>query len=311
MKKIITITCTFLFSFFVCFSQNLLDKSEDFKSELYFLNKESIEKFIFALLSALLGFLFNYLLTKRKEKRDSKQLSYELTIKDVITKEESPIKDNISLTYRNNTVPNITFISCTIKNTGELVVKNQEIRFEFKNTDKLSILEDYFDPKPEPELGVIKESNTEKGLSERKYKIGHLVKDKEVKFNFVVSASNPVLKLHDYNPSGDVIFNEVNINKRKSDKEIMKSFLYTNIFLIVFYPIAHYQFISLSLEILWSVAFLIFNLSFVKPISYILAEYNYRFSKEDDVSSLEFEILGDHNFITIHQNENKDKHINT
>src|SRR5690606_19304711 len=111
MKKLFTTVWTIFFFLLVSFSQDTSTNSKIANSEFYFLNKDFFEKAIVAVVGALFGFLFNYLLARRKEKRDTKELSYELTVKNVITKEESPIKDNISLIYRNNTVPNLTFVS--------------------------------------------------------------------------------------------------------------------------------------------------------------------------------------------------------
>lgn len=312
MKKIFATGIVIFGVCVVCLSQQVKPTpSGPFPNFVSASSSDWLEKAVFAVIGGVLGFISNYLLARRKEKRESKELSYELVIKDVITREESPVKDNISLIYRNQTVPNLSFISCTIKNTGNIVVKDEEIRFEFKHSDQLEILEDYIDPRPEPELGVSAISTGIVEFFERKYKIGHLVKDREVKFNFVVSAINPVLIIHDFNTVGDVKFNEASINKKKSQQEIIKSFLFVNLVLFALYPLAKSYLLSrVGADVLWSVVFLVLNLAFVKPLANILSEVIGRTGRKGSKDRGSYLFQGDNN-VVINTSENGATHVDT
>jgi len=266
-KKIFTLLFTAI-QCKVAFGQQISNQD----NFVFGLSKDVVEKFILVLVGALLGFLSNYLLAKRKERKETKELSYELDVKEAIIRGDSPIKNHISLQYKNNTIDNLTFVSCIVKNTGQNVIKDENIRFEFTSKD-CQILEDYFDPTPQPELAVISETvELERLRFERKYKIGHLVKEKEVKFNFVVGGANPQLKIHDKNPTGDVKFNEKSINIKKSEANTLKNFFFVNFSLILLYPLLNSSFLkNISLDVIWGIAFVILNISFVRPISEILS----------------------------------------
>jgi hypothetical protein len=308
MKKLL-LFLYFLVLPYLSFSTDSLKVSQANQS---LFNNDTYGKIISAIIGALIAFLANYLSTRRKEKKEKKVLSYEITFNEAISRNESPIKEHISLTYRNNNIQNLTFISCVIKNTGQLVVKDEELRFEFAGSNDTQILEYYLDPKPEPELGVVEITTRSKNKDlECKYKIGHLVKNQEVKFNFIVSGSSPEIKIHDFNPSGDVIFNERGINRKLDQQEQVRKFVHVNIFLACLYPLANNILLNKSIPIdagprvffiffrydfLWAMAFFAYNFLNAREISSIISEY---FSRTDRKMQESIESSGGINNIII------------
>lgn len=271
------------------------DSTSQATSPMFF-SSDGIEKLIIAVVGAILGFLFNVVLARRKERREQKELSYELTIKNTITKEESPIKDNIALTYRNSVVPNLSFVSCTIVNSSEPLISDETLRFEFKGREDVKILDAYLDPKPEPELGVAAEPVVKQREFERKYKIGHLVKGKTVRFNFVVAAPDVSLQIHDYNPKGDVKFIERELGNRRNKYEILKTVLTINFFFLLTYPLCNVRISSqLAIDALWSILFIAVNIRYSKAVVEILHELLTEKGKRSDQEKID--IVGNNNLI--------------
>ncbi|MCD9186791.1 MAG: hypothetical protein LUM44_10180 [Pyrinomonadaceae bacterium] len=282
LQKIIPFFTIFMWiGIMIIYAQNdsvTVIKRDDYPL-FYTQNKDFIDKLILvligAILGAILGFISTYLSNRRKERREEKELSYEIERKGVITKDETPIKDRIGISYNHNQVNNLSFIMCKVRNTGEVVVKDEKLRFEFPND--LVILENYLDPKPEPEINVteVNEVQFDRKSFERIFNIGHLVKDKSVVFNFVVDGSNTELKIHDFNEGGDVKFNEASVNIAKNDAEILREFFFVNLILALIYPLLHADILNFIIlgELLWAIIFIGLNMRFIKPLTRMWANY--------------------------------------
>lgn len=258
-----------------------------------------------AIIAVIIGFLFNFYLTRRKEKNENKQLSYEIQINDAITKNEIPIKDKIKINYNGNHLENLSFVSIVIQNTGKVLIKDETLRFEFPSNSR--ILEQYFDPKPEEELGVNEETvDGDRFNFERKIKISHLTKEKNVKIHFVITGDNVLPTIHSFNPDGDVAFNERSINVKLNDQDIVRQFFLLNFYFICcVIPLGHifkainFNFLSeLGTAIilgLWS----ILNFRYVVPISRIFAELLFRRKPSEDLMP-EIRVVGNSNMIVHH-----------
>lgn len=295
MKKIIVILFLSLIPTSVCFS---VDSVGITKTNSSLWSNDTYEKIALAFLAAFLVFISSYLLVRRKEKKEKKELSYEITLNEAISKKESPIAKNISLRYKGTDVHNLTFISCNIKNSGELLIKDEELRFAFTGSKDTKLLEYYLDPIPEPELGVL-EIEMDSNLLECKYKIAHLVKNSDISFYFIVSGDSPQIKIHNLNPNGDTTFNEKTINNKLGQQEELKFIISANIVLIAIFPIAHIMSLShkvdypsLSLmrrvvmfflqpDSLWATFFCAINLVVAKSISNIVFDYFTKTNKKN------------------------------
>lgn len=111
-----------------------------------------------------------------------------------------------------------------MKNTGNTVIKNQFVRFEFpKETE---ILDTFFEPSPPKEFGVTELHDAELERSEVKIKIAHLEKQQHVGIRFVIDGSaGEQLKILPFNPEGDVDFAAASIARARDEKNTLERFL--------------------------------------------------------------------------------------
>lgn len=295
MKKI----NLFLFFLFVNTTQ-CLAQSNEHSNNFFENNRDFIEKAIVALISGTLVFIINYFLAIRKEKRDSKELSYTIQIDELAKREDSPIKSDIKIAFKDSVVEDLSFVTCNIKNTGILVVKNEELRFTF-DTD-CNILEDYVFPISEPEIGFTKlEINHLRHEFERKYKIAHLVPNKDITLNFVISGTKNQPIIHDFNEDGDVIVNETTKNKKRSQERILNNFIYVNFIIFILNRFLGYinnytedEFLELIIGLV-NLSFVVFNLKLAIDVSKIIAEIIFGFINKGRDSSIN--IVGNSNVV--------------
>ena len=126
------------------------------------------------------------------------------------------------------------------------------------------------------------------------------MKEKEVKFNFVVGGANPQLKIHDHNPTGDVKFNEKSINIKKSEQDTLKNFFFVNFSLLLLYPLLNSSFLTkIALDVIWGIAFAILNIYFVRPLSEILSNYITNRKREKSQQMENFNFGGDNNLVVL------------
>ena len=120
---------------------------------------------------------------------------------------------------------NLTAITCVVSNTGNRVVKNEQIRFNFG--DQVEVLEHSADPKPEPELGVSQIQDHGLGTSDFLYRIGQLEIGEQVRFLFVLASHNPIMPTtpHAKNDEGDVQFVRRGAERIVADQEHLRPFL--------------------------------------------------------------------------------------
>ncbi len=237
-------------------------------------NKDFFLKVILSIIGAIVGMIITYILTRRKEKMDLKEISYDLDVKDVIIKADKTIQDNISITYKGNHTKNLSFVNCNIKNTGNKVVKDEYVRFEFdKETE---ILETFFDPEPIPEFGVTFE-NTEQKQNEKRIKVKHLEKAQSININFIVNGKKSTPKLIPFNEQGDVLFNTNTLTQIKNEQDILKDFIRMNFAMIIILPLiiaTNYldTNIGFSAWIVFGLFVIIGNLFFINKIPKILID---------------------------------------
>ena len=263
-----------------------------------------------AIIAAILAFLFNLYLTRRKEKNENKQLSYEIRINDAITKNEIPIKDKIKINYNGNHLENLSFASIYVQNTGKILIKDEILRFQFPDNSR--ILEQYFDPKPEEELGVHEETvDPSRYNFERKIRIGHLTKGQGIKIHFVITGEDVLPVIHGFNPDGDVSFNERSFNVKLNDQETVRHFLYDNLIVIIilslvvpifiaFFKARDPQFIEgIGERYMIVTVELLTNYKYINPITRIFSELLFRRRQSDDPQT-EIRVVGNSNMIVQH-----------
>lgn len=192
-----------------------------------------------AVLSAVLAFLSGYALAGvGKKKGSGKQLSYNLSIANSVVQVEKEVKERVKILYNGELIDNLYNIEFELENTGNTVVKSQEIRFEFPEGTR--ILDFSFKPEPEPEMGATKiESGAGLKVHERKCRIGQIERGQGVRFQFAATNESDIqeVKIHPYNEIGDVEFSAREIAKQMSDKEQITRFLVYLIFYLLIPPV--------------------------------------------------------------------------
>lgn len=205
-----------------------------------FLNTTFWQNIVVTLMSAILAFIGGLALARMTGKKGSgKKLSYTLSIENGLIKVEKKVREKVKVFYESEEIENLYDVRFHLENTGDRVVKSQEIRFEFP--DQTRILDFSFDPEPEPELGVAEITNAGLKSFEKKIQIGHLEKSQSVGVRFTATSAVDIkdedIKPHPRNPEGDVEFESGTITKAISDKEQAAKFLSLCIFYIIVPPI--------------------------------------------------------------------------
>lgn len=200
----------------------------------FFSNKAFWEKFTIIIITAIISFLSSYVLARKKQRREpKKQLSYDAVINKGLVEIAKDIRSKIKILYNEVEIESLFNTICNIKNTGNTVIKDQYIRFEF--SQGTNIIEFFFDPIPEREIGVeeIKEDVLNK--NEKRFLIKHLEKEQQVNFRFILTNNQNIkLSLHPFNEMGDVDFIPRAIGKIADEKFYVARFLMLYlVFLIV------------------------------------------------------------------------------
>jgi hypothetical protein len=183
---------------------------------------------IVAVLSAILGFVSAYAISQIQRRREPrKQLSWELQTEEVQLEVSSEIKERVGVLYRDTRVQNLTAVACQVSNTGNRVVKNEQVRFNFG--DQAQVLEHSLYPPPEPELDAAQIDDH--GLTDLDfvYRIGQLEIGQQVRFLFVLAGPNPIVSPapHAKNEEGDVQFIRRGTERIVADQEHLRPFFVT------------------------------------------------------------------------------------
>ncbi len=149
--------------------------SEALPTQSSFFEQEFWEKVTVALVSAVLAFIGSFILLQFQKRRESKKmLSYDTFIRKGLVEVEEDVKEKVKVLYEGNEIKDLYHVACNVQNTGNTVVTNQYLRFEF--SVGTSIVDKYYDPEPERELAVEESTDTNGSIriSQRiKVLIGH------------------------------------------------------------------------------------------------------------------------------------------
>jgi hypothetical protein len=310
---------------FVISSKAFAQTSSSVKSALpvdaaSFFNTTFWQNVAVAVLSAVLAFLSGYALAKVSKKKGSgKELSYNLSITNGVVQVDKDVKERVKILYNNELIDNLYNVEFELENTGDTVVKSQEIRFEFPEDTR--ILDFSFDPTPEPEMGATKiETGAGLKLHERKCRISQIERGQKVGVQFAVTNKSDIqeVKIHPFNELGDVEFLPREIAKQMSDKEQVKKFLiYSILYLLI--PTIFDSFSVLYGEIMAGVArlFILFNLfKLIAPFSEVIADIITHFASDMDTDKGRYIdingkvgesiiVTGDSNTVALYRDEDK------
>lgn len=263
-----------------------------------------------AVLSAILAFLSGYALAGMSKKRGSgKKLSYSLSIENGLVKIEKEIRKRVKVFYNSEEIENLYNVNFDLENTGNAVIKSQEIRFEFP--EETRILDFSFEPEPEPEMKVEK---IESGLRtfEKKCKIGQIERGQSLGVRFTATGKTEIreVKLHPYNEGGDIEFTSRSITKALSDRDHIAKFLSLYILYLVVPPVL-YLFPIIGETMAGGVRFaiLISLFKLIVPFSEIIADIVFKLTSKSEEGRI-FNIRGDvSNAVFGGENINYETHI--
>lgn len=164
------------------------------------------QKVTIALIAAVFGFIANYALAQlRRRAEPRKQLSYDIEVDRGLVAVQQKIKEKIKVFYEGHEIGDLYHVTCNVQNSGNTVVRNQYLRFSF--SPQTQIVDEYFDPEPQPEIDVRSSPTPTLKPSERRYSVAHLEKGQGVAFRFITTGSMPpTLEVHPSNEAGDVGF---------------------------------------------------------------------------------------------------------
>jgi len=273
-----------------------------------FVDKTFLQNVAVTILSAVLAFSSGYVLAgiNKFKSGSSKRLSYSLDIETGIVNIKENIKQKVRVLYEDKEIINLSNINFDIENTGNSVIKSQEIRFEFSSETR--ILDFYFDPQPLPEMKA--ELINDPGLRsfEKKCRISHIEKGQTLTMRFVVTSDSEIKLIpHPYNENGDVEFLSRSTTKTLSEREQVAKFLSLLIMYYVIPPV--FSLFSLSLFSvtiggLVRLGFLLFLFRFIAPFSETVAELISTWLNPEDknsVSLLNVEVGGDLNIADVNK----------
>jgi hypothetical protein len=281
LKQLIVFTLPFIFlsiNLVNCVPYSESSNATSFNITSLFSSADFWEKSIYTILGAVLTLIVtiisNYVNERRKLKfRVRKQLSYEISTKKDLVEVEKEIKDKVKVLYNNKIIENLYYVACDIENSGNTVIKNQYIRFEFPQDTK--IIDPFFDPVPEPEIGLQEEKNPELNTYELKYKIGHLECGQQVGYRFILTSENPVVapKLHPFNEEGDVTLVSKSRSKSYEEKNDIVNFITLYLYMLIL-PSAFLIFGSAGdfAANLIRLIILIYIYPFIKPFAKVVGE---------------------------------------
>ena len=133
-------------------------------------HEDLFQKVTIAMVSAILSLFGGYLLLLLKERREPKRrLSYDLEVRRGLLGIEESIARFVELTYKGNAASNVAYVRCDVRNTGNTVIKDQYLRFDFEAGS--SVLDSYTDPLPPKEFGVEEAPEAEPQAHEKRFRI--------------------------------------------------------------------------------------------------------------------------------------------
>jgi hypothetical protein len=158
------------------------------------------------IITAILGFISSYTIERIRAKREPRRrISCHVTIDRALIAAGEDLRKDLEISYRGETVEDISSTRFRLQNTGTTVVKDQQVRISFPQS--VRILEVYIDPKLPPEWRVERQRQYDLGESEALISVGHLERGNEVNIDIVASGPNSTeYTIVPFNQNGDVEF---------------------------------------------------------------------------------------------------------
>ena len=180
-------------------------------------SSDTASKAAFAIGSAIVGAACSYVAAVLLARRNPrKQLSWDATTDRSMLSVSSEIRDNVNITYKGADVSDLVAIKCRIANTGNSVIKDEQLRFAFP--DGTRILEADFSPQPERELRASRVDLADLKETERMFFIGQLEAGQELSFEIMATGAGAEEWVLHHSDGGDVEFRQQDANRIKDEQ---------------------------------------------------------------------------------------------
>lgn len=242
----------------------------------FYLQQDFWGKVAIAIISAIATLAANYTLQALKKKEEPKQqLSYSTLIKKGVVEIGKDFQDKVSILYNNQKIPSDLYaVICELKNTGNLPIPDDYIRFEFSKGTRFI---DIFEPEPEKETGIQKlenDPNFKLESHELRYKVSSIKKGAKINFRFVVLPTQDEsinMKPHNYN--GNVEFIAAAIEEVENERSHLTKFITFFLIFVLVPPVFEFiPFFGSTVAAFARFAILFSIYPLIEPLSKILAE---------------------------------------
>ena len=120
--------------------------------------------------------------------RARKRLSFHTQVVNSLPPVDAKLRGKVEVRYNNQHVDSLWYVICRFVNTGNTVIKNQSLRFEFD--PQAQILESLFDPVPISELDASKDPGFQGPKNQAKIQIGQIERGQSVSFVLIICGKN-------------------------------------------------------------------------------------------------------------------------
>jgi hypothetical protein len=182
-------------------------------------SSDTLNTVVFSVGSAILAAALSYVVAVLLARRNPhKQLSWEASTDRSLLAVSSEIRDNVNISYKGENISDLVAVKCRVTNTGNTVVKNEQLRFAFP--DGTRILEADFAPQPQREFRASRVDLADLRDTERMFFVGQLEAGQEVSFELMATGPRAEeWRLYDSNEEGGVEFRQRDANRIKDEQE--------------------------------------------------------------------------------------------
>ena len=200
-----------------------------------FLRSDLSEKLLVALFSALMTAVIGYWLYRLNKKKDERRT---ITYTAKIDQSLRPFEGKLAaaeVRFRGKIVRNLHTARCVLTNSGNRVVRQQELRFFFG--DDAEVLEFAPDATPEREWGYEAWPVGGDDPASVRIKLIYFPPGASITLGFVVAAEDPVLVLHSRNDESDVVVVEKSSQVATSEREAVRQFVFWGMIYLLLPPL--------------------------------------------------------------------------
>jgi hypothetical protein len=141
-----------------------------------FFTEDFWQKVTIAIISAILALVSSYLIFRANERSKPRaQLSYNIDMDRALSPFKQALEKDTQVLFRGSDVQNLFQIKCLVRNTGNTIVRQEEIRFSFGDTAKIL---DFSPPEPEAEIGLSTDGSLNRHQTDRRISVNFLSKTK-------------------------------------------------------------------------------------------------------------------------------------